>query len=78
MQSFAREEQQWVVQPLLDVGLDPGRIRDLVFRLAFQDVVSEGRDTARWLTEVVADQPPAVRTAWAQTVTRMLTLECPP
>jgi hypothetical protein len=78
VQSFAREKQQWVVQPLLDVGLDPGQIRDLVFRLAFQDVVSEGRDTLRWVTEVVTDQPVEVQTAWAQTIARMLTVEFPP
>jgi hypothetical protein len=78
VQSFAREQQQWVVQPLLDVGLDQDQIRDMVFRLAFQDVVSEGRDTLRWVTELVVDQPAEVRTAWAQTIARMLTLEFPP
>ena len=78
MQSFAREQQQWVVQPLLDVGLDQDQIRDMVFRLAFQDLVSEGRDTLRWVTELVVDQPAEVRTAWAQTIARMLTLEFPP
>jgi hypothetical protein len=73
--SSARERHQWVVQPLIDAGMAPGQIADLVFRLAFQDIVSEGRDTLAALPRLVADRPPEVRTAWAQTIARLLLLE---
>ena len=77
MDSCAREQQQWVVQPLLDAGVDLDRIRDLVFRLAFEDIVSEGRETLRCVTTLVGDQAPAVQAAWLQTLVRMLTVELP-
>jgi hypothetical protein len=72
---FAREQQQWVVQPLIDAGLELGQIAELVFRLAFQDIVSEGRDTVASLPGLVADRSAEVRTAWAQTIARLLLLE---
>jgi hypothetical protein len=68
-------EQQWIVQPLVDAGVPPERVRELVFRLAFDDVVREGRGTVAGLGEVVADQPPAVRAAWAQVIGRILAVE---
>ena len=68
MTSFARGEVRWVVQPLLDAGLAGEEVTDLVFRLAFQAVVSGGAG----LEHLVADQPTAVRAAWHQTLGRML------
>ena len=71
------EQQQWVVQPLIDAGVKLERIRELLFHLAFADVVSEGRGTLRAVTDLVADQSGPVRTAWAQTLARLLVLELP-
>ena len=68
-------QQQWIVQPLVDAGVQPERVRELVFRLAFDDVVREGSGTVTDLGELVADQPPAVRAAWAQVIGRMLAVE---
>jgi hypothetical protein len=77
MESFAGEQQQWVLQPLLDAGLPLDQIRDLVVDLAFTDVVTEGRGTLTALAGLVADRPGPVRTAWAQTIARLLLLELP-
>jgi hypothetical protein len=74
---FAGEQHQWVVQPLLDAGVHLEEIRDLVFGLAFTDVVSEGRDTLAALTGLVADRPGPVRLAWAQTIARLQVLQLP-
>ena len=67
-----------MVQPLLDAGMTLGRIREIAFQLAFEDIVSEGRGTLAMLAELVADQPPLVQLAWAQTISRMLALDVPP
>ncbi|MBB3677515.1 hypothetical protein [Modestobacter versicolor] len=78
MESRAREQQQWVVQPLIEAGVELDQVRELVFRLAFEDIVSEGRGTLACVAELVADRSPEVQQAWAQTIARMLTLEFPP
>jgi hypothetical protein len=78
VESRSRALNQWVVQPLLDVGMELDRVRQLVFRLAFEDIVSEGRGTQALVAELVADQPPEVQVAWAQTISRMLLLDAPP
>ena len=75
MGSFAQEQQQWVVQPLVDVGVELEEIRDLVFRLVFDDIVSGGRDTLTSLGALVADRPAEVQAAWAQLIGRLLMLE---
>jgi hypothetical protein len=75
--SFAGEQQQWVVQPLIDAGVGLDRISELVFDLAFADLVSEGRDTLTAVSALVSDQSGAVRVAWAQTIARLMSLELP-
>jgi hypothetical protein len=70
---LGRETPLWVVQPLLDAGLGLEQIGCLVFRLAFEGVVGEGRGPHH----LVADRPPEVRAAWARTVGRLLLLEPP-
>ena len=65
----AREQQYWIIEPLLDAGLDLEQIRVLLFRLAFDGIVGQG-DAG--LTALVGDQPPAVRAAWQRTIGRML------
>ena len=65
--------QQWVIQPLIDAGLGAEEVRTLIFRLAFDAIVCEGSPPGTDVTSVVADQPPAVRTAWLKVIGRMLT-----
>ena len=67
-----------MVQPLIDAGLELAEIHELVVQLAFEDIVTEGRGTVARTAELVADRSPAVQAAWAQTISRMLTLEFPP
>ena len=66
-------QQQWVVQPLVDVGLGRAEIETLLFRLAFAAVV--GEDLLACSVDLVADRPQAVRTAWRQTLHRLLALD---
>jgi hypothetical protein len=69
----APQQPYWVLQPLVDVGLDVEQIRNLLFRLGFDAIVGSGVDAG--LTTVVSDHPPEVQAAWLQTVGRMLTLQ---
>jgi hypothetical protein len=61
-------EDLWTIQPLLDAGLDADAVRDLLFRISFECLVTtEPCDVA-----FLRSQPPAVRAAWIETVDRML------
>ena len=66
---FAPEQQRWVLQPLVDVGMADDDICALLHRLA------GATDTAPHT--LVRDQPPQVRAAWTHTIDRMLTLPAP-
>lgn len=77
MESLARDEHQWVVQPLIDAGLQLEEIRSLVFGLAFQGVVGEGRGVLACIRDLVADRPAEVRSAWVEVVHRLFQLEPP-
>jgi hypothetical protein len=70
-----REQQFWVIEPLLDAGLEVEQITELVFRLSFEIVVC-GSPLER-VTHLAHDRPPAVQAAWRQAIGRMLT-ETPP
>lgn len=74
MELLENDGPQWVVQPLIDVGLDLAEIGDLVVRLAFEGIVGEERGLAG-LPDLVADRPPEIRAAWIQTISRLLALE---
>ena len=74
MGSLSPEQLYRVIEPLVDAGLEPERIRDLLFRLAFDAIVSEGSATVSSLTDVVRDQPPEVQAAWIRVVGRMIAL----
>lgn len=69
MKPLAPEQQLWMIEPLLDAGLDLEQIRTLLYRLAFEAMVG---DSAGDPTEVVDDQPPAVQAAWRHAIGRML------
>jgi hypothetical protein len=64
--------QSWVVEPLIEAGLDLEEIRSLVFRLAFETMVDAESGPAAILRNVVADESEAVRGAWAQTINRLI------
>ena len=72
MEEFPPPLGLWVLQPLVDAGLPPEQIRDLVFRLGFDAVVEGERGTVGSVQRLVEDQPPQVRDAWARTVGRLL------
>jgi hypothetical protein len=62
-------EDLWIIQPLLDAGLDLDAVRDLLFRVGFESLLTTGPgDVDAFLRE----QPPGVRAAWIETVDRML------
>jgi hypothetical protein len=71
----SRAQEQWVVQPLVDAGIELDAIRTLVFHLAFAGMVTEERSTLASLSDLVSDQPPQVQAAWAQMIGRMLVVE---
>ena len=74
MDPLSLHQHEWVIRPLIDAGLGLDRIRDLLFRLGFEAIVSEGRDTAAQVTSAVSDQPPHVRAAWTEVIDRMISL----
>lgn len=77
MELLGRDQPLWVVQPLIDVGMELEQIRTLVFRLAFEGIVGEACSSLAGLQELVADRPPPVQAAWVQTIGRMLAYEPP-
>ncbi|TFV91064.1 hypothetical protein [Blastococcus sp. CT_GayMR16] len=72
MELVAREQPYWVIQPLVDAGLDVEQIRTLLFRLAFEAMVGGGRGVEAEVANAVLDKPQEVRAAWVETVGRML------
>ena len=74
MGSLSPQQHEWVIRPLIDAGLGLDRIRDLLFRLGFEAIVSEGRGTAAQVTTMVRDQPPHVQAAWTEVITRMISM----
>lgn len=64
--------RRWVVQPLLDAGLDRTAVEDLVHRLVLH-LFRAGRAQPRLaeLAALVDDQAPRVRAAWTEHLSRM-------
>lgn len=65
------DPRQWILQPLVDAGLPPQTITDLLFRLSFEAVARDG-DLDDGARAVVDDQPLAVQSAWVETLSRMI------
>lgn len=65
------DPRQWILQPLVDAGLPPQTITDLLFRLSFEAVTGDG-DLDGGARAVVDDQPLAVQAAWVETLSRMI------
>ena len=72
-QFAAADAPQWVLQPLIDAGLDREQIEILLYRLSFGAIVGGGGPDRAGLLHVVADQPPAVRTACVTVIDRLMT-----
>ena len=70
--SLSPQQHEWVIRPLIDAGLGLDRIRDLLFRLGFEAIVTEGRGTAAHVASRVDAEPPHVRAAWPEVIGRML------
>jgi hypothetical protein len=77
VRSLDRDQLTWLVQPLVDAGVELGEIRRLLFRLCFETTVGEGPPTVGALEAIVGDQHPLVRTAWAHTIGRLMALHDP-
>ncbi|WP_040337060.1 hypothetical protein [Candidatus Blastococcus massiliensis] len=65
------DPRQWILQPLVDAGLPPQTIADLLFRLSFEAVASDGT-LAGGAHAVVDGRPAPVRAAWVETLSRMI------
>jgi hypothetical protein len=72
--AVTREQQYWLIEPLLDAGLDLDEIRSLVFRLGFEGIVCAETGGGSDVHRLVGDQPIPVQAAWARMVDRMLAL----
>lgn len=73
MESFpgGRPHYEWIIQPLIDAGLGREEITALLFRVAFEAVVRSG-DITKTLQGIVAARPASVRSAWLETIDRMI------
>ena len=69
--SEPRQGTSWIVQPLVDAGVDPAEICVLVTRLGFEAVVPGERGIDARVLGVVADRPHVVRAAWVEMIDRM-------
>ena len=74
MGSLSPQQHEWVIRPLIDAGLGLDRIRDLLFRLGFEAIVSEGQGTAAQVTTLVSAEPAHVQAAWHEVIGRMIAL----
>ena len=74
MWSIAPERKHWVVQPLIDAGLDLEEIMVLLVRLSFDVIVRAETATAAEAMSLVEGRPVGVRAAWAETIDRMMAL----
>ncbi len=74
MGSLTPEQHYWVVRPLIDAGLAPDRIRDLLFRLCFEVIIGDDHATVSAVTGVVGDEPAEVQSAWHEVIGRMLSM----
>jgi hypothetical protein len=69
-----RRDDRWILQPLLDAGLEVEEIRAVLLRVACAGI--DGlHDLDVSVLDAVADRPAPVRAAWLETVGRMIA--CP-
>jgi hypothetical protein len=71
----AAEQCSWIIQPLVDAGLEPERITTLVVRLGFEAIVDGGPGVHERFTAVVRHEPAEVRAAWTVMIGRLIALD---
>ena len=69
----APEQHYWIIEPLLDAGLELEQITALVFRLGFEATIG-GRPLDH-VTDLLAGHPPEIQAAWRDAIGRMLATE---
>jgi hypothetical protein len=74
VESLSAEQRYRIIEPLVDAGLELEQIRALLFRLAFDAVISGGSTTVADVATVVRDQSPEVQAAWMRVIGRMIVL----
>ena len=67
----------WVIEPLVDAGLDREQIESLIFRLGFESIVNGGRGAVTGFTDLVRDQPAQIQAAWWRAIGRMMAIPWP-
>jgi hypothetical protein len=70
-------EDLWIIEPLLEAGLDIEEVRTLLTRVSFESVVTDGLSDVSDATVFLGFRSPAVQAAWIETVDRMLRLTQP-
>jgi hypothetical protein len=71
------QQQDWIIRPLVDAGLAREEICTLVFRLAFESIVTDDRGPLTGVQELVAGHPVQVQAAWVQTISRLIAADLP-
>ena len=72
MATIAHDHQLWLIQPLLDAGLELDEVRMLVVRLVSAADIADWWIAPSSLTRLVSDRPPEVRAAWIEVIDRMI------
>ena len=62
----------WVIQPLLEAGLELDEVCELLFLVSLTSLVSSPPCDILDAPALLGHRPPAVRAAWMETVDRML------
>jgi hypothetical protein len=65
-------EDLWMIEPLLEAGLDLDDVRTLLTRVCFECLVSDGRCDVPDAITFLPLPSNALRAAWIETVDRML------
>ena len=65
------DARQWIVQPLVEAGLDQREITELLFWLGCEAVIADG-DVDERVRAVVDGHPGPVRAAWLEMLDRMI------
>jgi hypothetical protein len=65
------EHLYWIIEPLVEAGLEREQIKSLVFHLAFETIVDSGASMT-CVSDVVSDHPAQVQAAWSHAIGRMI------
>jgi hypothetical protein len=71
VETFDRNRLGWAVQPLLDAGLGLDEVRELVFRLAFEAVVTGTGGALPGRADALEGRSAELGRAWHRTLLRL-------